>query len=258
LHGDTKGAVEAMRIAVGSASPADPESVAWCSVQLGNEMMNLGNLTAAEHEYDYALFVFPDYLVALAAKAGVRAANGDIDQAIDLYKRAEQRVPLPDTAVALGNLYAKIGRPEDAAQQYALVEAIDRASSALAKTYSRQIALFWADHDKNLDKALAIAEEDRQARGDIFTCDELAWCLFKKGQLPEAKKAIDEALRLGTHDARIYYHAGMIYKGLGDEQQGIEYLKKSLKTNPYFDLIQVEVAKRALNKTHDKSQTKVL
>ena len=97
-----------------------------------------------------------------------------------------------------------------------------------------------------LDEALAIVQRERSVRQDIFTCDALAWVLFKNNRLDEAKKSIEEAMRLGTRDARLFYHAGMIYNGLGDKRNATKYLNLAVKLNPTFDLIQVDVAKRTL------------
>ncbi|MBA3439030.1 MAG: tetratricopeptide repeat protein [Pyrinomonadaceae bacterium] len=247
LHGDTEGAIEAMQVAAKAASPRDPESVAWCRVQLGEELMNAGRAAEAEREIDKALIVFPDYYAALAAKARARLTAGDTASAIELYKRAQERVPLPETAIALGDLYTKLGQDSEAKRQYELVEFIERSGSAGSGTYSRQIAHFWADHDMKLDDALNIARRERAMRADIFTCDTLAWSLFKKGEFAEARKAIEEALRLGTRNAQIHYHAGMIYNALGDRRQGAKYLKLALDINPSFDVLQAEVARRTLD-----------
>lgn len=244
LHGDTEGAIEAMRLAADGAK--DPESIAWCRVHLGDELMNAGKLADAEHEYDIALYIFPGYHLALAAKARARLAARDTESAVEFYKQSQARVPLPEYAIALGDLYAQRGLMQEAKRQYELVEFIERAGSAESRTYSRNIALFWADHDTRLDEALAIARRERAERSDIYTSDALAWCLFKNGQLEEAKRAMDEALRLGTRDARLFYHAGMIYNGIGDRRSAGKYLKLALALNPSFDVRQAEVAKRTL------------
>ncbi|HYP50481.1 MAG TPA: tetratricopeptide repeat protein [Pyrinomonadaceae bacterium] len=246
LHGDTKGAIEAMKMACESASPANPESMAWCRVHLGDELMNDNQLKEAEREYDRALHSFPDYHLALAAKARARYAAGDADNAIIFYKRAAERVPLPEYIAPLGDLYAKLGRREEAKQQYELVEFIEKMG-AEGETYSRQLALFWADHDTRLDEALSIAERERAARNDIYTADALAWCLYKKGRFAEAKTAIDEALRLGTRDPRLLYHAGMIALSTGDNQKAADYLKQALAINPNFDILQADIAREKLN-----------
>ncbi|HWT01716.1 MAG TPA: tetratricopeptide repeat protein [Pyrinomonadaceae bacterium] len=245
LHGDTVGAIEAMRLAVASADPGDPEALAWCLVHLGDELVNAGKPSEAEREYDRALFYFPDYPLALNAKARARAAAGDTEAAVALYQKSLDRTPSPEAAVALGDIYAKLGKTVEAKRQYELVEFVERAGAA-AGTYSRQLAVFWADHDTKLDEALEIARRERERRADIHTSDALAWCLYKKGQLAEAKAAIDEALRLGTRDARLLYHAGMIYRALDDRGRAAKYLKAALDINPQFDVLQAEAAKRAL------------
>ena len=246
LHGDTPGAIEAMRMAARAASvPHDQEGAAWCYVQLGDQLMTAGKLKEAEREYDRALFIFPDYHIALAAKARARIAADDMETAINLYTKAQERVPLPDRAIALGDLYKSLGRNEEAARQYKLVEFIEGAG-AVEQTYSLQIALFWANHDQNLDKALEIARRERAARADIYTSDVLAWCLYKKGEIGDAKAAIDEALRLGTRDARIHYHAGMIYKALDDRSSARKHLKLALEIDPTFNLLQVAEARQTL------------
>ncbi len=245
LHGDGAGAIAAMTVAVKASNPNDPEGSAWCRVHLGDELMNVGQHVEAEREYDNALSIFPDYPMALAAKARARIRAGELEKALELYQRAEERVPLPDTAVALGDLYAKLGKADDAKRQYELVEFIER-NSAASGTYSRQLALLWADHDMNLDQALAIVQRERSVRQDVFTCDALAWVLFKNKRLDEAKASIAEALRLGTRDARIYYHAGMIYDSLGDKRSATKYLKLAFAINPTFDLFQVDKARQTL------------
>jgi tetratricopeptide (TPR) repeat protein len=245
LHGDRKGAIEAMKMATESANPQNVESVAWCRVHLGDELINDGKLEEAERNYDHALYVFPDYHTALAAKARARYAAGDNDNAIALYKRAIERVPLPDYIAALGDLYAKLGRADEAKQQYDQVEFIEKMGSTNG-TYSRQLALFWADHDMRLDEALSTAENERATRKDIYASDILAWSLYKKGRFQEAKTAIDEALRLNTLDPRLLYHAGLIASANGDNQKGANYLKQALDINPNFDILQAEIAKKKL------------
>jgi tetratricopeptide (TPR) repeat protein len=246
LHGDLEGAIEAMLVAVKAANPSNPENAGWYRVHLGVELMNSGKRDAGEREFDIALEIFPEYHVALAAKARARAAAGDFDGAIEFYRRAQERVPLPDTVIALGDLYAKLGRVDEAKRQYELAQFIER-SSASGNIYSRQLALFWADHDMKIDEALEIMRRERSVRADIYTSDALAWCFYKKGQGAEAKREIDSALRLGTRDAAILYHAGMIYRALGDYRSAVKYLKQALAINPFFQVLQADVARQTLD-----------
>ena len=112
LQGDTQGAIELMRAA--AEATGDPETAAWCRVHLGDLLINSGKAAIADHEFDNALRIFPDYYLALAGKARARLAVGDTDSAITYYKQAQERVPLPETAIALGDIYAKLGRADEA------------------------------------------------------------------------------------------------------------------------------------------------
>lgn len=247
LHGDTEGAIEAMQIAIKAASPQDPENVAWCRVQLGNLLVNAAKLTEAEREFDKALQTFPDYHMALEAKARARTAAGDLERAISIYKQDQEREPdSADTALALGDLYARKGQTEEAKLQYDLYEPLERANAAAENDW-HHLVYFWADHDKNLDEAVALARRAREARSDIHTCDALAWALFKQGQITEARAAIDEATRLGTRDALILYHAGMIYSEIGDRRKAAKYLKLALEMNASLSFLQTNAARRTLN-----------
>lgn len=245
LHGDTEGAIQAMAVAVKSADPNDAEGLAWCRVHLGDELMNAGKSDAAEGQYDKALLTFPEYPLALAAKARARIRAGDQTRAVELYEQSQQRAPLPDTAIALGDLYARLSRSDEAQRQYELVEFIEQNSPA-GGTYSRQLAILWADHNVKLDQALTIAERERATRQDVFTCDALAWVLLKNNRLAAAKQYIAEALRLGTRDARIFYHAGMIYDAVGDKARAGKYLRLAIAINPTFDLLQADRARQIL------------
>lgn len=246
LHGDTTGAIEAMRLAAQSASPQDPERIAWCHVQIGDALLNSGKAAEAEREFDRALFVFPNYGAALAAKSRARAAAGDLIGAVEIYRRKQEAEPSADTALALGDLYAKLGRTDEANTHYATFEALERENAA-AENDMHHLVAYWTDHDKNLDESLALARKERERRKDIYTCDTLAWALYKKGLFAEAKQASDEALRLGTRDPRLLYHAGMIAYALGDRKLGAKHLQQSLDLNPSFDVIQAEVARRTLD-----------
>jgi tetratricopeptide (TPR) repeat protein len=206
LHGDTQGAIEAMTAAVKSANPNDPEAIAWCHVQLGNELINAGRRDAGEREFDEALRIFPDHPLALRAKAQARKDAGDIEAAI---KISEREGASADAAQMLGDLYALQGRKDDALKQYEAFETLERENAVRERSW-RHMINYWLDHDRNLEEALTLATREYETRKDIFTCDSLAWAFFKNGRMADARKLMSEALRTGTKDARIAHHAGII------------------------------------------------
>lgn len=244
LHGDHEGAVEMFKLAARTADPLDKEAQSWCLVQLGDELWKYGKYEQAEKVYTEALQNFPQFHLAIAGKGRIRAALGDFTGAIKFLADALNRVPNVETAILLGDIYAKQGNAEKARQQYDLVEIIERKIGV--NNDQKRLALLWADQNIKLDEALAIARREREMRKDVFTADATAWVLYKKGEFQEAKKAIDEAMNLKTNDARILYHAGMIETRLGNKEQAAKLLQAALKLNPAFDLLQAENARKTL------------
>lgn len=245
LYGDTEGAVDAFKTAARTADPQDKEAQSWCLVQLGDELWKNGKYAEAEKVYDEALLIFPQFHLALAAKGRVRAAQNDLEAAVEFLYEANNRIPNVETAILLGDIYAKQGNGEKAKQQYELVEIIEQKIGV--NNDQKRLALLWADHDTKLDEALTITKREYEMRKDIFTADALAWALYKKGHLSDAKTMISAALNLKSNDARILYHAGMIEKDLGNKEEAKKMLEAALKTNPKFDLLQSENAHKALS-----------
>ena len=242
LSGDTEGAIAAMDVAVKAADPRDTEGVAWYRVQLGEELARAGRAVEAEAQFEKALIIFPTHRMALAAKAHARAAAGDYDKAIEIYKRDSSH----DALLGLGDVYTRQGRIGEAEEMYASFESAERAVATQENDMSHLVR-FWADRGRNLDQALAVIQAERSRRSDIYTCDTLAWVLFRMGQISEAQSAIAEALRSGTRDPKINFHAGMIYHALGDRKQAATYLRLALKTKPVFDIVNAEIAQKTLD-----------
>jgi tetratricopeptide (TPR) repeat protein len=182
----------------------------------------------------------------LAGLAQVRAAQQRYPEAVDLYRKAIAIVPLPDYAAALGDVYAKLGHPEDMQKQYDLVEYIGYLNTLNKVLYNRELAYFYAEHDRKLPQALDLARRELEVRQDIYAYDVLAWALYKNDRPQEALTAVMEALKLGTKDARLFFHAGMIHHRLADHEQARNYLRRALAANPYFHILHAEVAERTL------------
>ena len=248
MRGDTAGAVADLERAVaeGRAAGRPSESIAWALWQLGSEHFGVGNLKDAEARFLESLRTYPNYYRSLAGLAQVRAAQKRYDEAVSLYTRAMGIVPLPEYAAALGDVLQKIGRVEEARKQYALVEYIGHLNTVNKILYNRELAYFYADHDLKLEAALDLARNELTARRDVYAHDVLAWALLKNGRAAEAQAAIAEALKLGTKDAKLFFHAGMIHLALGEEAQARAYLARALATNPTFHVLHADLAERTL------------
>ncbi|MGI8919361.1 MAG: tetratricopeptide repeat protein [Pyrinomonadaceae bacterium] len=245
LHGDTEGAIAAMQVAVKSSNPKDPEAAAWTRVHLGLELAQAGKLAEAEREFDKALLTFPNHKLALDAKARSRIAAGDLNAAIQIYEAEQKATPSADVALALGDLYAQTGRQAEAGKQYESFESLERENVIVENSWHHMIN-YWLDNDKSLVLALEHAQREYESRKDIFTCDTLAWALFKNGRLPQAQQLMKEALRTGSRNARLLYHSGMIANALGDRRSAARDLQLALKLNLKFDLRPAEIARNTL------------
>jgi tetratricopeptide (TPR) repeat protein len=248
IHGDPDGAVAdlARAIELGQASRQPRESVAWAQWQLANEELAQGHVREAETQHLAALETYPGYHRALAGLGEVRVAEGRYADAIDLFRRAIAVIPMPGYAAALGDAYAKTGARREAERQYALVEYIGRLNSLNTVLYNRELAYFYADHDLKLGDSLALARHELLVRQDVYAYDVLAWALYKNGRTAEAAAAIAQARRLGTRDARLWYHAGMIHHRLGEDAAARADLEGALAINPRFHIFHADLAARTL------------
>jgi tetratricopeptide (TPR) repeat protein len=246
LNGDGDGAIADMRRALAATRGATGEPRAWTEAQLGELLFHRGRLGESEAAYEAALAAYPGYHRALAGLGRVRAAQGRETEAVEHYRRALAVIPLPEYAAALGDVYTRLGRADAATKQYALVEYIGRLNALNRAIHNRELALFYADRGTNAAAAVDLARRELDARRDVYTYDVLAWTLFKSGRPTEARDAVREAVRLGTPDARLLFHAGMIHQALGDTAQARRYLEQALALNPQFHPLQADVAARAL------------
>ncbi len=246
LHGDVPGALDMMQQAVDSGVPSS-ESTAWLRTQLANLYFNTGDLEQAELEYERTLQSRPDYVYALAGLGRVYAAKGDMEEAIKSLNRAVAIMPMPEFVITLGDLYQVTDQPEKASQQYQLLGVIEKLHRANGVDMDMEIALFNADHDRNLEETLALAQKAYTNRPSIHGADALAWALYKSGQYLEAQKYSDEALKLGTQDALKLFHAGMIAHALHNDEQARQYLEQALTINPHFSILFAEQAQDLLD-----------
>jgi tetratricopeptide (TPR) repeat protein len=245
VAGDAAGAVEVMKHAI-EAGSRSPENVAWCLADLGNMELKIGHLDEAAQAFRAALKLFPGYHPANAGLGRVYAQRGRTSEAIEQFSKAEASVPLPEYAAALEDLYQAAGQPEEARKQAARLAAIEKMDQAAGFPANRNLALAYADHGRNPDRALAMVREEMKSRRDVYEHDALAWVLFQNGQYDEAGQASRKALELGTPEPAFYYHAGMIAKASGDDAGARRHLEKALALNPNFDPRQAATARAVL------------
>jgi tetratricopeptide (TPR) repeat protein len=232
LLGETEAAVEAMVMAVNSAGRSG-EPGAWANAQLGNLYLNSGRLRAASESHRSALRLFPGYAPALAGLGRTQWWRGRLPSAARLFRLALEGAPVPDYAVALGDLYAQMGRRADAEPAYEEAEMLEHAFAANGGRNQLETALFDLDHDRDVAAALQRARVGQALRPSIEGEHVLAWALYKNGRCVEAKKHSIRALRLGTKDIGALMHRSFIETCLGNDAAAREFRARALEANPY-------------------------
>jgi tetratricopeptide (TPR) repeat protein len=248
LKGNHEEGLALLRRAAGDALKAGgtKESVAWYVLRVADAYFNMGHYEEAGAYYEAALRVFDNYHLALAGLGKVSAAQHDYGKAITYYQQAVNIIPQPDYLAALGDLYTLTGQSKQAQAQYKTVEYIGKLAEINQQVYNRQLANFYSDHDLKLAEALRLALAELESRKDVYGYDAAAWAEYKNGNYEQAQTYMSQAMSLGTQDARLYYHAGMIAYGLNQDKQAREFLEQALVINPQFSILDSAVAHETL------------
>jgi len=233
LAGDIRKATLLMTKAIGTGGPY-AENTAWCRAQWALMQFSVGAYVPAAQILAEGLAATPNNYQLLAAMGRVKAALKDYDAAIDYYKKAEAIVPQHEVVVALGDIYSLQGKKKEAAEQYALVDVIHKLNQANGVIGDMQMAQFFADHDRNLDEAVRMAEAEYAVRPNVYVADTLAWCYYKTGKIAEAGKMIAKAMSQGTPEAMFRYHQGAILEKAGQIPQAKTALYQALSISPNF------------------------
>ncbi|GHJ47367.1 hypothetical protein Cs7R123_47090 [Catellatospora sp. TT07R-123] len=241
LRGNHTEAVDLMTRALHAAP--DATQAAFTLEHLTGLAFSRGDLdTAAAHVAD-GLRRVPGHPPLLAMRARIAAArtgpDGDLSAARADWTQVLDRLPLPGYAAEYGDLLDAAGDTEGARQQYDLARAAFGLQAAQGVDVGIEQAAFDTEHG-DAATALAEAEAAYSRRPSIAGADTLAWALHTRGRDTEALDYADRALRLGTDDALMLYHRGMISAGLADDpdraRAAREDLAKALELNPYFSV----------------------
>ena len=219
-------------------------------MQFGHFLFTQGRLDDAREQYESALEALPGYVHATAGHARIAAAIERYDEAISLYSAVVERQPVLEYVAALGDVYRAAGREADAQRQYDLVGVIDELYKANGINTDTELAIFFANHhsgEGSLEEAVTQAQAAYAARpASITAADALSWVLYKAGRYDEALVYSKEAVRLGTNDPLLLFHAGIINFRAGNDDVARDYLTRATDANPRFSVLYADEAAAAL------------
>jgi tetratricopeptide (TPR) repeat protein len=219
------------------------EQLAWFDLRLGDLALRNGHRGEAEDELRKGLAISPQDYRILGALARLEASRHRWSSAIGYGERAIASALDPATLGLVGDAYRAMGDSSKAGEYYRIMELTVMQQPG---PFHRAWSLFLLDHDREVPRVLAKVREEIQTRRDIYGYDLLAWALHKSGDNQNAAAAMRSALSLGTRDAMLFYHAGMIAYALGEDAQAREYLSQALEVNPCWDPFQPAQARVVL------------
>jgi tetratricopeptide (TPR) repeat protein len=233
VHDSARAHFEKALVAARDLSPASPEIVAWCLVQLGQLAFNTGQWDAAEKNYLGALAERPYDTSALEHLGELRTAQEKYGEAVALYEKAIARTPRPEFWQALGDVHAEMGKLANAATWHSQARDAYLKDAADGNVhYFHHLAGFFSDTEQNPVEALKWARRDLELRHTAAAEDALAWALYRIGEFAQAAETANKIVAGGTKDAHILAHAGMIFLATGDASRGKELLAEAARVNP--------------------------
>ena len=215
LHGDTDGAIAAMRMAA-DAGLAGTDDRSWALYQLGVLYLN-------EAKPDTAAFLFrglqkerPDYAYAVAGLGQVALAQGEYAQAIENVETAYAMSPHGAFEELLAEAYAASGDEKKAAAAAERVHQGLKDARAMGEIVDMEEADFMLDQGLQPQKALVMAKRQLDRRPDHLHAQETyAWALHHNGRSAEAIPVIERVVAFGAGDAMVHHRAAQIYQGAG-------------------------------------------
>ena len=236
LHGDLDGALLALHQAEAAGAQASTPDRALTMRIRADVLFNHGRIDEAAAVYREILELEAGYPDARIGLARVDAVNGRTDHAIESLRELLREVDDPHGWIALADIQAFAGRTGELPASLAKVRELMTIEETNGSSIDLELALFDADHDGDPVAFVARAERGYRARPSVHGADALAWALHQAGRSAEAVPYVEEAVRLGSVDATIRYHAAEVFTAVGDESRGRVELQRALAINPWAPL----------------------
>jgi len=239
IMGDTPGAIEAMKLAVGSGYPGQ-EQTEWTRCQLAKLYENTAQLDMAQLQYEIALSERPLYAFALAGLGRVAKANGNYTLAIQKFRLASGQVNDFSFNQELAETY-RLDNQFRNSYQYAqkaiqdLAGLTGKESETSHGHYAdRELAsAYLAAYNYNLALHHALIEYHRRPE-NIDVNQTLGWVYYKIGDYRNADQYMTVALRTHSKNPVLLYEAGLVKRAAGNFEEGNNLMTEAIHINPFL------------------------
>lgn len=254
LDGNVPVAIQFWEATIDSFRISAPADAAWARVQLGTLLLNTGNPGRARAEFELALEAFPGYPHAEVGLGRVAAANGNDAEAVRRLSSATAALPLPEAISELAAVLQRQGKTQEAEAQLSVLSAVRDLYEAAGIRDDLVLIRLDLDHGAYAAAALERARQAYAARPATTAADTLAWAEYHNGNLAAARKLSAEALRFGTRDPLMLFHAGVIAFASGDYAEAVRHLEAVKKLNPAFSVLHQREAAELLNMARERAR----
>ena len=233
LTGDLRSADEIYAAAEDELSAKEMQTFAWLEVQRGWMHFQRGHQTQAMVHYDRANAAYSGYWLVEERIAELIGAQGSFAEAIAAYQRLYAASPRPEWEHALGDLYSLSGDSQQAhdwkrSARSHYIESVESGETYYFH-YLIDLCCELAGEER---EAIEWARRDLSIRNNFMTQGDLAWALYRGGELTEAAEWVTKALACGAVSARLYLQAACIYSVANRADLGSHYMRLAMATNP--------------------------
>jgi tetratricopeptide (TPR) repeat protein len=192
----------------------------------------------AIQELKAALAKSPHDSTTLTVLGTAYADAGDMRSAEANYQAALAAKPTNvDAALRLGELEAGAGQTDKAIANFKLALQTD-PNNAVA---CNNIAWLLAEQGKDLNEALRYAELAVKSNPKyVDGHDTLGWVRYRRGEYPQAVKALQEAKALAPANTGVAAHLGLAYAKAGDKRDALVQLKQAMTASDVSNRAEVE------------------
>ena len=246
LTGQLAGARRILREARDEAytrSDLTVEQRAWFSVRLADFELRHGHVRAASAAIERGMREAPDDWRLVLARARVESVRGAWRKAIASADHILANVPSPDALALLADANASLGQDEEAASFRIALEGIARRQDGQVH---RSWALSLLNSSSDVDTIVALAAADTLVRRDVHTLDLLAWSLHRSNRSAESLPIMRRAMRLGSREPVMRYHAGVIELAAGNREAARGHLEIALRGRQALTPLQAAESRHAL------------
>ncbi|MFP8874559.1 MAG: tetratricopeptide repeat protein, partial [Myxococcota bacterium] len=226
-------AIEGLEKAI-AAQPANPELYDLKA----RVLVNLGNRgDDARASFEQAVEIDPNHPGALHGLASMAAAEGKLDEALLLSRRAaEFSEKNADATYSAAQLSVILGKQQEAIELLKQAIRIEPSHVGACNDLAWQLAI----SGQELNLALELAERAARLKPSGNTLDTLGWVQLKRGNINGAVKTLQAALELDLDSPEIQYHLAVVLAKQDNTGEAKDLLRRALSGEPFAERQEAE------------------